>query len=644
MIKLSIIIPYYNADEYIGELLSVLEKQITDEVEVVLVDDGSKIPFETNKPWIQVHRKENGGCASARNVGLLYAKGEYIQFIDADDLVPPYFIEKLFKKFEEKPDMIDYSWRSLNKEGLQQGYKLRNSKDRLRNPSVCTRCFKKSFIGEIRFNEKKDSTEDEDFSRKVGYLDPDKEFKQTAIEDYMYYYRTAVDNSKVKRFKKGMMRTKRIVYHYKHVTKDMTWLLEEIKKEDEVNEVWLITSQNDIPELKKYCQMAVSINIWGHELRGEPYPGYTQVDPAVRTDILFYCEYVNKVGGIGTFLYNTCQQLKKYFDIVIMYDDFPAEQIERLSKVVPVMKNDGKRAVVCDTIVLNRLKDKIPPDVTYNKSIQMCHACLQRTFKIPCDSDYLINVSQAAKESWGNSAKNGIVINNLSYPETNELLLVSATRMQAGDKGDNDKRIRKLAEMLNENEIPFTWLNFSDKGLPNPPENFINMSPRLNIQSFIKRADYLVQLSDMEAYSMSVLEALNLNTAVLATPFPSLFEEGFIDGKTGYIIPYDMDFDVKKILTIPKFNFKYDNQKIIDQWKELLSRPGNKRTTASQFTERVLQSGDELVKIKVLKTFRDKYTNILIAPGITMMERKRVDEILKTQKKKKIRLVEVIYE
>lgn len=642
MIKLSIIIPYYNSEDYIGELLAVLGKQITDEVEVILVDDGSKIPFKNDKDWLQVHRKENGGCASARNVGLVYAKGEYIQFIDADDLVPSYFIEKLFYKIEEKPDMIDYSWRSLNKEGLQQGYKLKNNNDRLKNPSVCTRCFKRTFLGDVRFNEKKDSTEDEDFSRKVGYLDPGKEFKHAAITDYMYYYRTAVDNSKVKRFKKGMMRTKRIVYHYSHVTRDMTWLLEEIKKEDEVNEVWLVTSQNDIPELKRYCQMAEKINIWGHELRGEPYAGYTQIDPAIRTDILFYCEYVNKVGGIATFLYNTCQQLKKYYDIVIMYDDFPEEQINRLSQVVPVMKNDGKRAVVCDTIVLNRLKDKIPPDVTYNKSVQMCHACLQKTFKIPYDSDYLVNVSQAAKDSWGDASKHGIVINNLSYPEADELLLVSATRMQAGDKGDNDERIRKLANMLNDKNIRFTWLNFSDKGLNNPPRNFINMAPRLNIQSFIKRADYLVQLSDLEAYSMSVLEALNLNTAVLATPFPSLFEEGFIDGKTGYVIPYDMNFDVEKILTVPKFEFRYDNQKIIDQWKELLSRPGNKRTTASQITERVLESNNELVKIKVIKTFRDKNTNILIAPGETMMERKRVEEILKTQKKKKMKLIEVL--
>lgn len=642
MVKLSIIIPYYNAEEYVNELLDVLENQITEEVEVILVDDGSKIPFETNRQWVQVYHKENGGCASARNVGLVYARGEYIQFIDSDDLIPPYFIKTILEKIEEEPDMIDFSWKALSNDGPIQGYKLLTSVDRLRNPSVCTRCFKRTFIGDVRFNELKDSTEDEDFSRKVGYLDPDKEFKHTAITDYMYYYRTAVDNSKVKRFKKGMMRTKRIVYHYNHVTKDMTWLLDEIKKEDEVNEVWLITSKNEVPELKRYCQITTCIRIWGHELRGEPYQMYTQIDPAIHTDILMYCEYMNKVGGIGTFLYNTIQHLKNFYSIVLMYDDFPPDQIEKLSKLVPVIRNDGKHAVVCDTIILNRLKDKIPPDVMYNKSIQMCHACLQKIFKIPHDSDYLVNVSRAAKDSWGEEAKDGIVINNLSYPEADELILVSATRMQTGDKGKNDQRIRRLAEMLNENNIPFVWLNFSDKELQNPPKNFINMDARANIQSFIKKADYLVQLSDLEAYSMSILEALNLNTAVLATPFPSLFEEGFVDGQTGYVIPYDMDFDVKKILNVPRFDFHYDNQKIINQWKELLSRPGNKRVTASSFTERTFEKQDEMVKVMVLKAFRDKNTNMLISPGETVMEKKRVEEILKTQKKKKLNLIQKI--
>ena len=296
------------------------------------------------------------------------------------------------------------------------------------------------------------------------------------------------------------------------------------------------------------------------------------------------------------------------------------------------MQNDPKTPIACDTIILNRLTDKVPENVTYKKSIQICHACKQKIVTLdPANADYLVNVSQSSKDSWGELSKDGIVIHNLSYPETKELMLVSATRMGVSDKGKNDQRIRTLARMLNEKRIPFVWLNFSDKGLPDPPENFINMSPRVNIQSFIQRADYLVQLSDVEAYSMSVLEALNLNTPVLATPFPSLFEEGFVDGVNGYVIPYDMNFDVEKLLTIPKFNFKYDNKAIIRQWKKLLGAPAPKREACEE----------GYITVNIVREFKDRYTGQLLRRGITTLPERRVKEILATQKEKHVKLIEV---
>lgn len=630
MIKLSIIIPYYNAKQYTDELLNCLLPQLTDEVEVILVDDGSDIPFKTNYQWCRVFRKENGGCSSARNMGLDNSVGEYIQFVDADDLVADDFISKILSKIEEHPDIIEYSWKSLSAEGPQHDHKLEKDTDRLSNPSVCTRTFSRKLIGNIRFNEKKDSTEDEDFSRKIGYLGNDN-LKISIIKDYMYFYRTAVTNSKVKRFKMGLMNAKRIVYYYDHVTNDMAWLLDEIKKEDETNEVWLLTNQNDIPELKRYCQISKPIRIWGHAFRGESYSKFTLINPPIKKQIVFYCSYANKIGGISTFLYNTCKHLKEYYDIMILYDDFHESQIEKLGSVCDIMKNDAEKIISCNTLVLNRINEKIPENVVCKKTVQVCHACKQKIMTIPHDRDYLVNVSQAAKDSWGNAAQNGIVIHNMSYPEPETtLLIVSATRMKVSDKGLNDNRTRKLAEMLNEKDIPFIWLNFSDKGLDNPPKNFINMDPRLNIQGFIEKADYLVQLSDQEAYSMSILEALCLNTAVVATPFPSLFEEGVVDGVNGYVVPFDMDFDVTKLLEVPKFKFKYDNKKIIKQWQKLFELPKPEKKE------------DELIRVKVIKKFKDVHTGKVIDVGEAVLSRKRVSEILETQREKKVTLIKIL--
>ena len=128
--KLSIIIPYYNAKQYTDELLECLNKQIVDDVEVILVDDGSTEPYKTDYEWCQVIRQKNKRCAGARNKGLDIAKGEYIQFIDADDMVPDYFIKRLLKEIDEHPfDICDYSWKSLSKEGVQHNRILRNRED-----------------------------------------------------------------------------------------------------------------------------------------------------------------------------------------------------------------------------------------------------------------------------------------------------------------------------------------------------------------------------------------------------------------------------------------------------------------------------------------------------------------------------------
>ena len=227
MILLSIIIPYYNAEPYTSELLDRLAPQINDKVEVIVIDDGSRQPFETDYEWVKIIRQENWGCSSARNAGLDRAKGKFVSFIDADDLVPEYYVSKILEKTKEDPDVIEFSWKSLNTNMWNLDHKLNSDNERLSNPSVCTRAFKRAFIGDIRFNEQKDSTEDEDFSRKVGYIiplgktEPIRANKTVVIPDYMYFYRDDVDMSKTKRFAEGLMRTKRVVYYYDHVTMDM---------------------------------------------------------------------------------------------------------------------------------------------------------------------------------------------------------------------------------------------------------------------------------------------------------------------------------------------------------------------------------------------------------------------------------------
>ncbi len=573
--KLSIIIPYYNSKTYTDELLAVLDKQMTDDVEVIVVDDGSPKAYKTAYPWCKVIRKKNGGCATARNRGLKAATGEYIQFIDSDDLVPEYFIDELLKKIASGDyDVIDFSWRSLNFSGTQFNCLIHSDADYLRNPSVCTRCFKRSYIGDNRFNELKDSTEDEDFSRKLGYLDRTILIKHGTIPQYMYFYRTAVDNSKIKRFKAGLMRTKRVIYYYNIVTADRTDILEAIKEDDKRNEVILMTKRCDIPELRRYCQIMQPTTLWTHYQKGEPYRNLQIIQTPIESQIILYINSMNVIGGLATFVYQFALTFKGYYDITLVVNQIDERLRSRIAAHIRVEKYNPNRQYRCDSLIMLRILDTKPANIVCAQSIQMCHACkTSDKWSIPQYHDCIVNVSEASKKSFGDQAKDAKVIHNMIVPsEEKALLLVSATRIPAADKGKNEARMIQLVNMLNDAKIPFIWLNFSDGQLMNAPKGFYNMGLHMDIQPYIAKADYLVQLSDSEAFSYSILEALINNTAVIVTPFASVPEYGIEDGKNGYIVPFDMNFDVKKLLNVPQFEYQYDNDAIIKQWRDLLGK------------------------------------------------------------------------
>lgn len=581
--KLSIIIPYFNTKPFTDELLAVLDKQITDGVEVILIDDGSIEEYCPEFEWIKVIRTNNQGQSKARNLGLNIAVGDYIQFIDSDDMVSDNFIEKILEKIEEGKDLIEFSWKSLNSGKFN--FHITEG-DRLHVPSVVTRTFKRSYIGDARFNEKKDATEDEDFSRQLGYLY--KPVDVSVISDYLYFYRDEVVGSNVKNYKAGRCHTKRITYFIPHVTDKA--ILEEIKKDDEENEVILLTYQNDIPELQRYCQVITPCPIWTHYQKGENYP--LEVIPVpIKAKAILFINQLSIIGGIESFIYHLAR-LFKGEDMILVVNSIPEPQKKRLEEHIKVIQYSTSREYDCDTLVMLRILDHVPRNITYKQSVQMCHACRTNPmWHIPQNHDHIVNVSQASRDSFGDEA--GMVIHNPIFTDNEKaLILVSATRIPAPDKGDNEKRMRRLAEMLNEAEIPFVWFNFSEGQIPNPPKGMVNMGLEMDIRPYIASATYLVQLSDSEAWSYSILEALTQNVPVIVTEFPSAEEMGIIDGQNGYIVPFDMNFDVTKLKKVPTFRYFYDNGVIEKEWKKI-------------FNHKIKTKKKKMVDVRIIQRYRD---------------------------------------
>lgn len=101
---LSIIVPVYNGEKYVEEnIQSCLSQDTNYKYEIIYVNDGSKDGTKSilekykNDKKIKVLHKENGGSASARNMGIEISKGKYLMFVDCDDLIHCDMVEKMLK-------------------------------------------------------------------------------------------------------------------------------------------------------------------------------------------------------------------------------------------------------------------------------------------------------------------------------------------------------------------------------------------------------------------------------------------------------------------------------------------------------------------------------------------------------------------
>ena len=128
---ISIIMPVYNSEKYLDEAIKSVLAQTYGEFELLLIDDGSTDnspsicdKFETEDSRIRTIHKPNGGVCSARNLGINEAKGEYITFIDNDDLYENNFLEVMVNQLSiRKVDFIKCGRKNttVNSDGENMG-------------------------------------------------------------------------------------------------------------------------------------------------------------------------------------------------------------------------------------------------------------------------------------------------------------------------------------------------------------------------------------------------------------------------------------------------------------------------------------------------------------------------------------------
>lgn len=308
---------------------------------------------------------------------------------------------------------------------------------------------------------------------------------------------------------------------------------------------------------------------------------------------VIYFPSFNIIGGVETFCYEMAVKYGKDYDITVCYKSGDPQQMTKIASVCRTIQVDQSDKIICDVFIFGWGWD-ILDNVEAKKYIQTFHADYINRKLNPSPSPKIThrfgvaeNTTKGIKEHYDWAANIETMYNPYTPKKTRKVLhLISATRLTE-EKGYH--RMIKLCEALDKEGIPFTWLVFTDQPKPPIHPNMAVMPCKVNgILDYIADADYLVQLSDTEGYSYSIVEALSVGTPVIATDFAVAREQGIVDGKTGWILPMDMsEIPVKKIAKgVPKFTWSPPEshyEKVLSkgksQYEEDLKKPVRVRAT-----------------------------------------------------------------
>ena len=239
----------------------------------------------------------------------------------------------------------------------------------------------------------------------------------------------------------------------------------------------------------------------------------------------------------------------KDYDITILYDTIYEPTKEKFERYFEVIERKEDVNYICDRLLVTYSTYYYPKNIlTMDENYMFIHGNMSdyehsRRYKYDNYTKY-IGVSEiSAKKAEGYFPTKEIdhILNpiKLDMEEVKpHLKLVSAQRNDPIKKGE---RIHFISQILDEEDIPYTWNVFTDT-CPYEDKVYGGVIYRRSVQNalpYIKDADYFVQLSDSEACSYSIMEALALNTKVIVTPLECYTEMG-MDETQGFIIPFEL--------------------------------------------------------------------------------------------------------
>lgn len=293
-------------------------------------------------------------------------------------------------------------------------------------------------------------------------------------------------------------------------------------------------------------------------------------------------------GGFISWYFNIAREYGDKYEIMFIYEGVNDVVVENLNKYCKCIFNNHEVNYLCDSLIThygayNYPKNIYPLEIN---SVFIHRICIPNNVMFENDiySNYYGVSKVCAESAIGTiNTKNKIdyIYNPLNITEEMKKPILKLISMQRTEDIKRTDRLEIMAQILDDEQIPYTWSVFSDVyDLPNY-HGLIYRKAVFNVIPYLIDSDYLVLLSDTEACSYSVLEALDTNIKVVVTPLDSFFEMGVQDGENGFVIPFDY-FEPqnkeklrKKIWDIyinKEKKFIYDRRKLLnsDKYNDIL--------------------------------------------------------------------------
>lgn len=276
--------------------------------------------------------------------------------------------------------------------------------------------------------------------------------------------------------------------------------------------------------------------------------------PIKRDTILFY-DNIYRIGGIEKWIYS----LGKRYEFSVVYDRADAVQLKRLNDIgVETVMNVGQ-PIECNTLITMLWCKR--DNIKAKKKLLFVHALYAETPEIP-EYDEIYAVSKVASNYFNKvcNIKPKVMYNPVDIDGKQEPLIFGVFSRLSKEKGKD--RIIYLLDELNKCGKPYLMLIFTDLPFNYNDSRVVFINPTLDNIGWMKKCDYIVQLSDTEAACLTMQEALKLGIPLITTRLEML-DEFEINESNAKILDFDMkNLNINDLWNIP----------IVKDWHEPISK------------------------------------------------------------------------